>query len=98
MTLYFNVYTLYNFSSTLLSNFMKTNVKRWGNSVAVRIPQPFAKEVGMKDGTVIEIKLVQQKIILSKPKMTLDGLLKQVKPDNIHSETDTGSLHGKEIW
>jgi antitoxin MazE len=77
---------------------MKTNVKQWGNSVAVRIPQPFAKEIGMIDGTQIEIKLIDKKIILSKPKLTLKSLLEKVKPKNTHAETDTGTVHGKEEW
>lgn len=76
---------------------MKTNIRKWGNSIGVRIPQPFAKETGMADGSSIEITVVNQKIILSKAKLTLSQLLKNVKPENIHGETDTGLLQGKEI-
>ena len=77
---------------------MKTNVKQWGNSVAVRIPQPFAKEIGITDGAIIEIKLINKKIILSKPQLSLDDLLDKVTPANIHHETDTGFISGKEQW
>ncbi len=77
---------------------MKTQVKQWGNSIAVRIPKLFAEEIGIINGSAIEIKIIDKKIIVSKPKSRLNELLEEVTSKNIHFETDTGLLKGKEIW
>jgi antitoxin component of MazEF toxin-antitoxin module len=29
---------------------------------------------------------------------TLEELLEQVRPDNLHGETDTGARTGREVW
>lgn len=81
-----------------LFNIMKTNVRRWGNSIGIRIPKILAKEVGMVDGTAVEMNVVNHQIIISKPKLSLDDLLGMVTPSNTHGETDTGSVKGKEKW
>lgn len=78
--------------------FMKTHVRKWGNSIGVRIPQQFAQEVGLTDGTELEMNIVDKKIVLMKPKVTLDDLLQKITPENIHKEIGTGSPKGKEIW
>ena len=77
---------------------MRTNVRQWGNSIGVRIPKLFAKEVGLADGTELEMNVVDKKIVLSKPKLTLNDLLGQVTAENVHAETDTGFVNCKEVW
>jgi antitoxin MazE len=77
---------------------MKTYVRRWGNSIGIRIPQHLAKEARLFDGAELEINVVDHKIVLSKPDLDLNDLLKKVTPENIHRETDTGTTKGKEIW
>lgn len=77
---------------------MKVNVRQWGNSIGVRIPQLVAKETGIFDGTELEINVMDKKIILYKPNLTLEDLLDKITPDNIHAETDTGFVKGKEVW
>jgi len=77
---------------------VKTNARRWGNSLGVRIPQLFAKEIGIQDGSSLEINLVKGKIVLSPSKATLEELMKQVAVQNIHGETNAGGVKGKELW
>ncbi|HTY42366.1 MAG TPA: AbrB/MazE/SpoVT family DNA-binding domain-containing protein [Thermoanaerobaculia bacterium] len=36
---------------------MRTRVQKWGNSLAVRIPKPFAEGAGLKPATEIEVSL-----------------------------------------
>ncbi len=81
-----------------MQTIMRVNVRQWGNSIGVRIPQLFAKEAGIFDGTELEINVMDKKIILYKPNLTLKDLLDKITPDNIHAETDTGFIKGKEIW
>lgn len=77
---------------------MKTHVRKWGNSIGVRIPQQLAQEIGLTDGTELEMNVINKKIVLVKPRVTLDDLVKKITPENVHKETDTGFLKGKEIW
>ena len=77
---------------------MKTHARQWGNSIGVRIPKHLAKEAGFVDGTELEMNIVDKKIVLSRPKLTLEELMKQVTPENIHPEIDFGPPKGNEIW
>ncbi len=81
-----------------MQTIMRINARQWGNSIGVRIPQLFAKEAGIVDGTEIEMNIVDSKIVLYKPNLTLKDLLDRVTPDNIHGETDMGFVKGKEVW
>lgn len=66
--------------------------------MGIRIPNSFAKQVGIVGGTEIEMNLRADEIVIFKPKITLDDLLKKVTKENLHKETDTGSPKGKEEW
>ncbi len=80
---------------------MKSTVQKWGNSLAIRIPKSFATEIGLSQGTEINLVLFENKIQIEpikKKKFTLDELLSQVTEENIHKEVDTGTPVGKEIW
>lgn len=89
---------MYIINITLLLNFMKTTLTKWGNSLAIRIPQSFLEQLEMKESQKIEIKLEKDSIILKKSGPTLANLLSKITPENIHKETDTGIPVGKEIW
>jgi antitoxin MazE len=80
---------------------MKTAVQCWGNSLALRIPKAFAGETNLHEGSEVELSLFEGGLMV-KPirsrRRSLDDLLKQVTPTNLHRETDTGDAVGKEIW
>lgn len=80
---------------------MRTRVQRWGNSLALRIPKPFATEVGLEPDTPVEVTLVDGKLVVApvvEAALTLDGLLAQVTEDNLHREVETGPAIGNEVW
>jgi antitoxin MazE len=80
---------------------MNTKVRKWGNSLAVRIPKVVADEVGIYEETSVELDNIDGKIVISpsaKHKYSLDALLSKVKKNNIHGEIDAGDSTGKEIW
>ena len=80
---------------------MRVHIQKWGNSFALRIPQPFAKEIHIKKGAAVELSVKGGKLILSpvpKPEYTLKELLSGVTKQNIHHEVDTGYPRGQEIW
>jgi antitoxin MazE len=80
---------------------MKTQVKRWGNSWAVRIPKAFAAEIGLDQDTNVEMTIVDGDLVIKrvrKPKFTVEELLANFDETKRHEETDTGPAVGKEEW
>lgn len=80
---------------------MMTKVQQWGNSLALRIPKPFAEEVGMSRNSDVEISLADGSLVvvpIEKPRLVLHDLLEQVTEENLHSEVDTGPAVGREVW
>ena len=80
---------------------MKTKVQKWGNSLAVRIPRPFAVETGLENGSSVELSLEEGRLILSPSSdtsYTLKKLLQGITPDNVHGEFDSGRPAGREVW
>jgi antitoxin MazE len=75
-------------------------VNKWGNSLGVRIPQNVALEVGLAVGTVVNVEVVDNKVIISprQKKYQLDELLVGVTPELIGGEYDWGAPVGREIW
>ena len=80
---------------------MKTRVKKWGNSLAIRIPKPLAVEVGLEDSSPIELSLMDGRLVITpvvEPELSLATLLAQVTEENLHGEVDTGPAVGGEVW
>jgi len=79
---------------------MRVSIQKWGNSLALRIPKAFADEANLGESTLVELSLVDGKLIISparKTEWTLDELLAGVTDENIHGEIDFGPPVGKEI-
>ena len=79
---------------------MNIQVGKWGNSLAVRIPGTYAKELNLEEGADLEVTRVDGGLLLRprKREYTLEELLKRIKPENIHGETDWGPPVGREVW
>jgi len=80
---------------------MNTRIKKWGNSLALRIPRPLALEVGLEEEAEVTLTLADGKLIIAPvPELewTLEGLLAHVTPENLHDEVDTGTARGREAW
>ena len=80
---------------------MQTKIQKWGNSLALRIPKPFALEIGLDQNSVVEVSISEGKLLLEPviaPEYTLEQLLEQVTKANLHSEVDTQSAVGNEVW
>lgn len=77
---------------------MQIKLQKWGNSVGIRIPKIFLKEMEVEEGQSMELRLKEGKIVLNKAKPTLDELLEKITPENIHAEIETGPLMGNEQW
>lgn len=80
---------------------MRSHVKKWGNSLALRIPKLLADEVGLKENAPVDLSLHNGVLVASpvaKKEFTLEGLLELVTEENVHGEVETGAAVGKEAW
>ncbi len=80
---------------------MKARIQKWGNSLAVRIPKAFADEIGLDQGSSIQMMVENGTLTIEpdrEPAWTLDALLADVTKENLHSPWETGSPEGEENW
>ena len=79
---------------------MQVTVQKWGNSLGVRIPKSFTKDAEIHEGTEVEMSLDKGAITMKpiKKETSLSELLLKLTDDNIHYETETGDIVGREIW
>jgi antitoxin MazE len=77
-----------------------TQIKKWGNSYGVRIPQSLLAQLNLQADGEIELLLENGRLILSPVRSTpsLDELLSKITHDNQHNEMDFGKPVGKEVW
>jgi antitoxin MazE len=82
-------------------NMVTIHIKKWGNSLAVRLPQSLLAQLNLKEDSEVEISIDEGRLILSpvrKPKYTLDELLAKFNSNSLHEEIDFGAARGKEEW
>jgi antitoxin MazE len=79
--------------------------RKWGNSLAVRIPKAMADAIKVSDGKRAEIKIENGALVLRpfvKPKRksryTLEELLSGMTRKNVPQEVDWGPRRGNEAW
>ncbi|MHB9146661.1 MAG: AbrB/MazE/SpoVT family DNA-binding domain-containing protein [Symbiobacteriia bacterium] len=77
---------------------MESQVSKWGNSLGVRIPRPLAEKAGIMEGTPIVLEVDEDAIVIRRKRYSLQALLAQVTPENLHGEVDTGRPAGREAW
>ena len=76
-------------------------VQKWGNSLALRIPKPFAQDVGVREGTAVQLSVSEGRLVaapIRARKARLKDLLARVSKTNLHDEVETGRPVGREGW
>ena len=80
---------------------MTTRIQKWGNSLVLRIPKPFAEEAGLELDSVVNIAVKDGVLVITPtPHQTqsLKELVAGITEENRHGETDWGKSVGREIW
>jgi len=80
---------------------MRVQVQKWGNSLALRIPKPFAEETAVREGSVVNLAVARGRLVatpVTRNLITLRQLLRRVTRDNVHGEIDSGGRRGREAW
>ncbi len=80
---------------------MKTELQRWGNSLAIRIPREAVNRAQLRQGDDLELIVLRRgalKVRRVRRKLTLAQLVKGIHRRNRHEEVDWGQARGKEVW
>ncbi len=78
---------------------MTGTIQKWGNSLALRIPLAVAKQIQVREGDAVTLRVSQAGLTI-KPagkRLRLDDLLAQVTPENLHPATEWGADVGREV-
>ena len=79
---------------------MQVTIRKWGNSIGVRIPAGILTELNLSAEKKVDVRAEAGRIIIEPiidSQETLEQLLGQITPDNLHSEIDFGQPVGKEL-
>ena len=78
---------------------MQTTICTWGNSLGLRIPRGLAEDAGLAEGSVVELRLEDGRLV-AEPLVVekLGALLARVTPKNRHRELFVDSPRGRETW
>jgi antitoxin MazE len=77
---------------------METIVQKLGNSLGIRIPAAYAKELNLKKGSAVEINEEGGKIVIYPSHKTLEDMLDRVTADNMPEIVETGESVDREEW
>ena len=83
---------------------MKTQFLKWGNSLALRVPSTFAKELGASAGKRAEMTVEDGALVVKvteprkRRRYRLEDLIVGITKENYHREVDWGGAAGNEVW
>lgn len=81
---------------------MQTEISKWGNSLAVRIPAAYAQSLHIEAGAQVDMRVENNQLIVAiihrEPVYTMEELLEGITPETIHPVMDWGDDVGKERW
>jgi antitoxin MazE len=79
--------------------------RKWGNSLAVRIPKTIAKAINAADGNRVELEVKDGTLVLRpiaksrrKRRYSLDELLTGMTRKNVPQEVNWGPVRKGEAW
>jgi antitoxin MazE len=80
---------------------MSVTLHRWGNSVGLRLPKPLLEQLGLKEGSKVEIRIEGDRLVVEptrRRRFTMAELLEGITPENRPEEVDWGPPVGREVW
>jgi antitoxin MazE len=80
---------------------MQTKVRRWGNSLGLRIPRSFAAELQVEDGSAVDLTVAEGEIRvrpLRARRYSLESLVEGITDGNRHGEVPVAPAVGREVW
>ena len=79
---------------------MRTQMVKWGNSLAIRIPKPVVEAAKLREGDSLEVEVSADghvELHRATRVPTLARLISQITPENRYAEISTNAEVGKEV-
>jgi antitoxin MazE len=82
---------------------VRTEFQKWGNSLALRVPSVFAKEIGAAEGQAVDMTVENGALVVKvttrkRRRYQLEHLIAEINEENRHSEFNWGPPVGNEVW
>ena len=79
---------------------MQTVVKKWGNSLALRLPQAMAADLKLEEGAAVSMTLEDHALEVRpvRKRYQLQDLLDMTPSETKRGESDWGEAKGGEEW
>ncbi|WP_150468539.1 AbrB/MazE/SpoVT family DNA-binding domain-containing protein [Francisella sp. SYW-9] len=77
---------------------MEVSIKKWGNSLGIRIPQRILSKLKIKESQRLDVQVQDGSIVIKPISSELNELLSKINLNNLHNEKDFGDAMGNEIW
>jgi len=80
---------------------MRTLVRKWGNSAAVRIPASVMAAAALGVDQAVDVREEGGRIVIepiASEAYDLNALLDQMRPETFPEDMDFGPPQGREIW
>lgn len=79
---------------------MQAEIKKWGNSLAIRLPRHILEEAALKEGTPVEVSVEGGAVVVrsTRKKFILADLLKDHPKPEGNVEYDWGAPVGEDEW
>ena len=79
---------------------MQVALQKWGNSLALRITAGFARQIKVRQGDPVQLSLADNKLTIqpAKPCFQAKSLIRKIRKNQLHKETDWGCPRGSEVW
>lgn len=76
---------------------MRTRIRKWGNSLGVRIPSALAEDARLHDGTEVEVTVREGQLVIV-PVLSLARLVAGITAENLPALEEDGAPRGGEQW
>ena len=87
------------YKQIIKGHIMTVALKKWGNSLALRIPKDIATTLSIEQDSMLELAVVDGTLVLKPTKHNLlESLVSNIDSKNLHSEVSTGESVGNEAW
>jgi antitoxin MazE len=80
---------------------MVATVAKWGNSLAIRLPQHLVKEIQLAEGVEVDLVVVDGNLVIkprTRKRYSLEKMVSAIAPENLHTEFESRSALGNEAW
>lgn len=77
---------------------MQSHVQKWGNSLGIRIPAQFSKQLSLKKGSAIKIDIEGDHLVIRPHAYDLQEMVDAITDENKYEAISDYTPVGKEIW